>query len=382
MRQDKHLPAIASLLDQRQFDLIARDSAGLVAIQGSAGSGKTTVGLHRVAYLAFREPPRFRPEKMFVVVPNEALIHYVGRVLPELGVPGVPVSTFARFAARLVDAPLSRSCPHACSEETPPVVSRAKSHAAMLRAVAMLADRVGRTVDSRVQAFADRWPGAAQVVNAWSAARVEGGDTAPDARVSMISQWLSGKRSLPGVAPASSLPDVTRSALEQLLIDCRSHTRSAVGFWDELLTSREVLVEAFTGVPGFGPMQLELVHAWCVRQARIRAEGERDGEGPTLDAEDLPLLLRCWQALRGPVVDADGKPIRLAHVFVDEVQDASPVELRVLLDLTGKERCVDARRRRGPAPRPGRGRRPGRVRLELSCSTTSGSRTRRSSLSR
>ena len=48
-----------------------------MAIQGSAGSGKTTVGLHRVAYLAFAEPQRFRPDRMLVVVPNEALIHYV-----------------------------------------------------------------------------------------------------------------------------------------------------------------------------------------------------------------------------------------------------------------------------------------------------------------
>jgi DNA helicase-2/ATP-dependent DNA helicase PcrA len=39
-------------------------------------------------------------------------------------------------------------------------------------------------------------------------------------------------------------------------------------------------------------------------------------------------------------VDPAGKPIHFAHVFVDEVQDASPVELRVLLDLAGKERCI------------------------------------------
>jgi len=67
LRQDKHLPAIAAMLDEKQFELIARDSAGLVAIQGSAGSGKTTVGLHRVAYLAGLEPQRFRPERMLVV---------------------------------------------------------------------------------------------------------------------------------------------------------------------------------------------------------------------------------------------------------------------------------------------------------------------------
>ena len=342
-RQDKHLPAIASLLDPKQFDLIARDSAGLVAIQGSAGSGKTTVGLHRVAYLAFRDPTRFRADKMFVVVPNEALVHYVGRVLPALGVPGVPVSTFARFAARAVLHTFPK-LPSRISEETPPVVSRAKSHPAILRAIAALAGRVTRAVETRLAGFADRWPGGSTVLDAWNAAAAsgasEGGEGAPDARLTMLSQWAGGRRSLPGVPACASLPDVTRSGVEPLLAECRQRTRSVTGFWDELLTSREVLDEAFAGLSGFGPMQLDLVHAWCVKQSRVRAEGERDGEGPTLDAEDLPLLIRCWQVLRGPLLDPDGRPIRLAHVFVDEVQDAGPVELRVLLDLTGKERCV------------------------------------------
>jgi DNA helicase-2/ATP-dependent DNA helicase PcrA len=324
------------MLDQRQFELIARDAAGLVAIQGSAGSGKTTVGLHRVAYLAFHEPARFRPDKMFVVVPNEALIHYVSRVLPGLGVEGVPVSTFARFAARVVGQLLPR-LPSRISDETPPVVSRAKSHPALLRAITSLAVRITQDVQGKMRAFATRWPGGEQVLAAWEA--TEGG-ASPDGRVSMMSQWVAGKRPLGAGPPASSLADVTRSALEALLAEARPHTRSVSGLWDELLTSKEMLAETFASVPGFGPMQLGLVHDWCVRQARIRAEGERDGEQPSLDAEDLALLLRCWQVLRGPVPDADGKPIRLNHVFVDEVQDASAVELRVLIDLAGNERCV------------------------------------------
>jgi DNA helicase-2/ATP-dependent DNA helicase PcrA len=110
--------------------------------------------------------------------------------------------------------------------------------------------------------------------------------------------------------------------------------------WDEILTSRATLAQTFAGETGFGPAQLDQVHDWCVRQSRIRAEGERDGEEPSVDVEDLPLLLRCWQALRGPLVDTDAKPIRFAHVFVDEVQDQSPVELRVLLELTGQERSL------------------------------------------
>jgi len=338
LRQDKHLPSIAAMLDDKQFALIAQESAGLVAIQGSAGSGKTTVGLHRVAYLAFREPQRFRPDKMFVIVPNEALVHYVSRVLPSLGVEKVPVTTFARFATRLVTQLFPR-LPAKVTDETPPVVSRLKSHPAILRGIERLVARVGDTIDARVQAWMAKWPEGSGVAAVWQTAKNEAG-TFPDARVSFMAQWLSGKRTLPGVTTAAALPEVTRAALEQLIADVRPQTRSVAGVWDELLTSREWLGEMFTFVPAFGPAQLDQVHAWCVRQTRMRADGERDGEQPSLDPEDLALLLRCWQALRGPLVDAEGKPIRLAHVFVDEVQDASPVELRVLLELTGKERCM------------------------------------------
>lgn len=339
LRQDKHLPAIAAMLDQKQFDLIARETSGLVAIQGSAGSGKTTVGLHRVAYLAFAEPGRFRPERMLVVVPSEALIHYVSRVLPSLGVEGVPVTTFGRLAGRLV-AQMFPRLPTKTSDETPPVVSRAKSHAAMLRGIERLVARVTGQVDAKVRAAMAKWPEGDRVVAAWERTGAGEGNVPVDARVSMLAGWLAGKRQLQGVAAAADLQDVTRSALEQLGAQVRHETRAVAGLWDELLTSREALAETFEGVPGFGAGQLDQVHSWCVRQSRIRAEGERDGEDPRLDTEDLALLMRCWQCLRGPLVDGEGKPLRYAHVFVDEVQDASPVELRVLLELTGKESSI------------------------------------------
>jgi DNA helicase-2/ATP-dependent DNA helicase PcrA len=337
LRQDKHLPAIAALLDPRQFDLVAREGAGLMVVQGSAGSGKTTVGLHRVAYLAHRDPRRFRPDNMLVVVPNDALAHYVSRVLPSLSVEGVKVSTFVRLSARLL-SDIFPKLPTAISEETPPVVSRAKSHPAMLRAIDRLVARIERDVDARVRAAMARWPNGAQAVLAWEATR--DGTSTPDMRITVLSHWVAGKRQLSGVPAASSLPEVTRSALEQLVAHERSATRSALGVWDEILTSRELLAETFSSEPGFGVGQLDQVHAWCVRQTRIRAEDDRDGETPALDAEDRALLLRCWQVLRGPLVDMTDKPIRLSHLFVDEVQDASVVELRVLLDLASKERCV------------------------------------------
>src|ERR1043165_5799549 len=89
-RADKSLPEIAALIDKEQFELITQPSSGFVVIQGGAGSGKTTVALHRVAYLNFQDPRRFNPKNCLFVVPSQALVRYVAGVLPALGVSGVP----------------------------------------------------------------------------------------------------------------------------------------------------------------------------------------------------------------------------------------------------------------------------------------------------
>ncbi len=97
-RADKALPEIAALIDKEQFELITQPGSGIVVIQGGAGSGKTTVALHRVAYLNFQDGRRFKPQNMLFVVPSQALVRYVGGVLPALGVGGVPVVTYTGWA--------------------------------------------------------------------------------------------------------------------------------------------------------------------------------------------------------------------------------------------------------------------------------------------
>lgn len=330
LRTDKELPAIAALLDKDQFELITRPGAALVAIQGGAGSGKTTVGLHRVAYLAETDPARFRPERMLVIVPNEALVHYTSRVLPSLGVPGVPVTTFPKWSSRAV-LELYPKLPSRVAEDTPPVVARAKASARMLRALDLLARDLDARLTRKVASAMAKWPDGDRVIRAFAACK-----GAPDARTTALGLWLIGKRPLSqAIGTADSLPEVTRGAVEKLGLDLRRESRSVLATWDELTTNRELLGRAFAGEATFGPGQLDQVHAWCVRKARVRHEGERDGETPSLDAEDHALLLRIHQVIRGPLTDGDGKPLRVAHLFVDEVQDSSPIELRVLIELAG-----------------------------------------------
>lgn len=127
VRSDKHLPDIAALIDPEQFELISHPDSGPVVIRGGAGSGKTTVALHRIAWLNYNHPQRFNAAKMLVVVWGKALRDYVSNVLPALGVPGVAVVTWSEFSRRLVERHFPW-LPNHDNANTPSVVSRFKLH--------------------------------------------------------------------------------------------------------------------------------------------------------------------------------------------------------------------------------------------------------------
>jgi DNA helicase II / ATP-dependent DNA helicase PcrA len=130
-RMDKHLPEIAALLDRKQFELISSPDIGMALIRGSAGSGKTTVGLHRMAYLFHHDPKLYRPKRMLVLVFNRALARYISRVLPALGVNEVEVMTLAQWAGKIIRRHFRNITPQRCSI-TPASVIRFKTHRAII----------------------------------------------------------------------------------------------------------------------------------------------------------------------------------------------------------------------------------------------------------
>ena len=132
-RRDHRLPEITSLISGEQFRAITHPESRTIVLQGGAGSGKTTVGLHRIAYLAYQNPERFCSRRLLVVMFNRSLQKYISRVLPELGVkPGVQVETYHSWVGKIFhQAGLSL----AYAPEAPAEVTRLKKHPLMLTVI-------------------------------------------------------------------------------------------------------------------------------------------------------------------------------------------------------------------------------------------------------
>ena len=76
---------IVATIQQEQNKIIRNDSAAVLIIQGVAGSGKTSIALHRVAYLLYRYNGTLKSENFMIISPNIVFSDYISGVLPELG---------------------------------------------------------------------------------------------------------------------------------------------------------------------------------------------------------------------------------------------------------------------------------------------------------
>jgi DNA helicase II / ATP-dependent DNA helicase PcrA len=401
--EDKHLKEITPLIDARQFELITQPSSGLVVIQGGAGSGKTTIGLHRLAYLAYHDPSRFRPDKMLVVVFNEALARYISQVLPALGLAGVTIRTYQDWAARLRATGLPEM-PRTYAEDTPTIVARIKKHPAMLEVIESL------IAEQAEQALAELKPLTRQDPNLEPGLETfaRSGDRPLLHRFHGLRRWIDDHAEAIAVEVRNAAGRMIGKHLERL---------SDVAFlWADLLTDQGRLRAAFARATHdpVSPGELERASAYLSKRTsqvvneieRKREEREEreereqsaggatetpeklpvrspeaedepkildldlpspskakdDGDGDSdldgedygavdgleieerasLDREDDALLLRLLQRVRGPLrrSQATRDPLSYEHMLIDEAQDLSPLEMAVLFDTVSRGQSI------------------------------------------
>jgi len=354
LRSDKHLPEIAALIDPRQFEAMTQTNAGVVVLQGGAGSGKTTVALHRIAYLCFDAPERFRPHKMMVVVHQPALVKYVERVLPSLEVGGVRVRSYLDWSkwalSRVVELKGRRHTPVAPAE-----VSLCKKHPGMLQAIEGQLRRREKELVADLQST------------------MEGSD-AKNVVLDLVQlrhkdqpflRWL---RSFEDRLHDAQVAGEGKERARRVIKRMRKKVTNIIAEWEELITDEDLLREHLQADTLQHPVDNDAVKSllrWAAQQIEEPDQGPQrddnddddnvpeifktkfnakddDDDSPktAFDPHDPALLLNLWIARAGDLITIEKKPLRYDHIAVDEAQDLSAVEMRPLLIATGKSQSM------------------------------------------
>lgn len=91
------LKDIVMTIQKEQDEIIREDRNKIVVVNGVAGSGKTTIALHRISYLLYNFRKQFG-DKVLIFGPNNIFMDYIAQVLPTLGESGIKQTTFENFA--------------------------------------------------------------------------------------------------------------------------------------------------------------------------------------------------------------------------------------------------------------------------------------------
>ena len=306
------LSDIVGTIQAEQDKIIRAELPGVLVVQGGPGTGKTVVALHRAAYLLYSHRFPLEGQGVLVVGPNRVFLSYIEQVLPSLGEAGVQIAVLGDLV------------PHVRVSGSDPVeVGRVKGDQRMVRVIR-------KAVKDRQRPLREtlRVPYGVQRLA-----------VTPEESESIISQARRRART----------HNAGRRHVEQLLFEALSRrTRDGDGadvvrertrkdplvrealerMWP-VLTPAELLNDLF-GSPGLLRSAAQR-HLERSEWELLRRERRSDPTEVVFTRDDVPLLDEALELLgpRPRHVEADS--VRTyGHIIVDEAQDLSQMELRML----------------------------------------------------
>ena len=104
---DSRLKNIVASIQGEQNEIIRKNIEKNLIVQGVAGSGKTTVALHRIAYLMYNNSEKYKANQFMVIGPNKFFINYISNVLPDLDASNAVQLTFEELASNFIGEKIS-----------------------------------------------------------------------------------------------------------------------------------------------------------------------------------------------------------------------------------------------------------------------------------
>ncbi|MFP5310064.1 MAG: HelD family protein [Actinomycetes bacterium] len=351
-----HMRDIVATIQADQDRIIRLPASGTVVVTGGPGTGKTVVALHRVAYLLYTNRERFEGRGVLVVGPSNAFTDYISRVLPGLGEEAAVLRSLAGFAGHGVpvegwDAPevaavkgdlrmadVLRELVLAALPPLPPetrVSFDGTTAIATARELGQVRDRLlGRVRPEDGGRYHER-AGAAEdalraaLWRAWRAARRAGGQAVPEDRVSAGFDSAVADAAQTVLLRRCFWPELDALDVLQGAIEDPARVRAAAA---GVLRDDEVdlLVASWARRRALSVDDVALLDEARALLGRATSAGSRGDRDGGLGADASPML----SAALGPVLERadvdDPDYADFAHVVVDEAQDLTPMQWRMV----------------------------------------------------
>jgi DNA helicase IV len=334
-----HMTDIVSTIQREQDEIIRSPLSGVMVVQGGPGTGKTAVALHRAAYLLYTHRFPLERQGVLVVGPNPLFLRYIEQVLPSLGETGVTLSTISGLVPEMR------------------VRGTEATAVALLKGDARMARVMKRAVRTRQR------PLGADIAIPYGALllRLTVADTKDIVNMARRRPGThNGRRRLVSQAVVQVLADRARQTQQTLGSGTSAAIAAFPGYEDPSdLSEEEFDLEDFSRkvhrVPEFVAAldriwprlsPNELLHDLFGARPLVAAAGKN-----ILTPEEQALLHRprsasfdevTWTAADAALVDearhllgprngaVDDSARSYGHIVVDEVQDLSPMQLRMV----------------------------------------------------
>ena len=297
---------IVATIQPEQDEIVRADVTGTICVQGAPGTGKTAVGLHRVAYLLYAHRERLARTGTLVVGPNDAFLSYIEQVLPALGELAVGQATVQQLVAHVE-----------IRAEDEPEAARLKGDARMAE-VLRRAVRAGITLPAEpcvVVRGSRRWRVPVHeltaIVEELKARAIRYG-AAREALPQRIAHTVLLKMEQGGEAPDDRVQDaVARNPQVKAMVKACWPPVDPAKLVHRLLSEPEFLAECAEGV--LTPEE---------QSAVLRAKPGRSVRTAPWTPADAVLV--------DEATDLVQRTASLGHVVLDEAQDLSPMQYRAV----------------------------------------------------